>query len=72
MVLLPEPDRPVNQRIAGSMSVQPHARRLVDQQALAVDIGGAAQAKVDHAGARRGVGEAVDENEGVRSRDSRA
>ena len=63
MVDLPEPDRPVNHSTAGFWPFMRGAGRLVHVQRLPMDIGGAAQAEIDHAGADRGVGEAVDQDE---------
>ncbi len=45
------------------MAVHADARGFVDQQALAMNVGCAAQPEADHARARGGVGEAVDQDE---------
>ena len=65
MVDLPEPDRPVNHSTTGlwPFSVSRSARLI--SSGLRVDVGRAAQAELDHAGADRGVGVAVDQDEGA-------
>ena len=65
MVDLPEPDRPVNHRIAGFWCLSAARSALPIKQRLPVDVGAAAQPERDHAGADGLVGEAVDEDEGA-------
>jgi hypothetical protein len=63
MVDLPDPDRPVNQRITGFWAFNARPCGFVDSELLYVDIGGAAQREGDHPGRQRGIAEAVDEDE---------
>jgi hypothetical protein len=51
MVDLPEPDSPVNQMHSGCLVLDRGARGLVHLQRLPVDIAGAAQREIEHAGA---------------------
>ena len=46
-----------------TMSLDRRARRLVDGEVLPGEVGGTSQRKADHAGADRGVGQPVDQDE---------
>ena len=65
IVLLPEPDKPREPEDRGPVRVQPGARRLVDHEALAVDVGRPPQAERDHARPDGRVREAIDQDEGA-------
>ena len=66
MVDLPEPDRPVNHSTAGFWPFGLGARILVHVERLPMDVGRAPQTEIDHAGADRRIGEAVDQDEAAR------
>ena len=63
MVDLPEPDRPVNQRQRGCWPLIAARAALSTSSVLPVDVGGAAQGEIQHAGGDRGVALAVDQDE---------
>ena len=52
MVDLPAPDRPVNHSTAGLLCFSRARSARADGEVLAMDVGRAAQAEVDHAGGR--------------------
>ena len=64
MVDLPAPDRPVNHTTHGLLALDgARARSCSTSIACQWTFCGAAQREVEHAGADRGVGEPVDEDE---------
>ena len=66
MVDLPEPDRPVNQSIAGFWPFSAARAGLLDRGRLPMDVGGAAQRRSAIMPAPHGrVGVAVDQDEGA-------
>ena len=65
IVDLPAPDSPVNQTIAGFCFFSAARSLLPIEKRLPVNVGRAAQAERDHAGADRAVRVAVDDDEGA-------
>ena len=63
MVDLPEPDRPVNQRTAGFWLFSSARACLLTSSACQWMLAARRSGEVDHAGADRGIGEAVDQDE---------
>ena len=66
MVDLPEPDRPVNHSTAGFWPLSSARACLFTSSACQWTLVARLQAEIDHAGADRGVGEAVDQDEAAR------
>ena len=63
MVDLPAPERPVNHSTQGFCPLMAARARLVHVERLPVHVAGAPEREVQHAGADRVVGDAVDEDE---------
>ena len=63
MVDLPEPESPVNHSTQGSWPLRLGAGLRVHVERLPMDVGRAPETELDHAGADRRIGEAVDDDE---------